>query len=106
MFPAYEQVKFVADGGFNDATGRTVGGAGICVWLMRGCGLRIEESLAVGKDDFIEDGAVLRVMWQASRDGRTREPLKHRKTGSTATCPCRPGCGRWSRTWAPAAVRC
>jgi hypothetical protein len=28
VFPAYEQVRFVADGGFNDATGRTVRGAG------------------------------------------------------------------------------
>ena len=54
---------------------------------MRGCGLRIEEALAVGKEDFIEGGAVLRVMWQASRDGRTREPLKHRKAGEYRDVP-------------------
>ena len=54
VFPAYEQVKFVADGGTNLESTRAVGGAGICVWLMRGRGLRIEEALAVGKEDFIE----------------------------------------------------
>jgi hypothetical protein len=87
VFPSYEQVKFVADGGMNPATGRVVGGTGLCVWLMRGCGLRIEEALAVSKEDFIEDGTVLRVMWQASRDGRKREPLKHRKTGEYRDVP-------------------
>ena len=81
VFPTYEQVKFVADGGVNPDTKRAVGGAGLCVWLMRGCGLRIEEALAVCKEDFIEDGAVLRVAWQASGDGKKREPLKHRKVG-------------------------
>ena len=64
MFPAHAQVKFVADG--NDETL----GAGICVWLMRGCGLRIEEALAVEKADFRENGTILRVYQQATRDGR------------------------------------
>ena len=41
----------------------------------------------MGKEDFIEGGAVLRVMWQASRDGRTREPLKHRKAGEYRDVP-------------------
>ncbi|TVZ01408.1 hypothetical protein EAS64_34700, partial [Trebonia kvetii] len=68
VFPRYEQVKFVADGGVNPGTKRVVDGAGLCVWLMRGCGLRIEEALAVCKEDFIEDGSVLRVAWQASQD--------------------------------------
>ena len=53
VFPTYEQVKFVADGGSNLGSKRDVGGAGLCVWLMRGCGLRIEEALAVSKEDFI-----------------------------------------------------
>ena len=87
VFPTYEQVKFVADGGFNPDTKRAVGGAGLCVWLMRGCGLRIEEALAVCKEDFIEDGTVLRVAWQASGDGKTREPLKHRKAGEYRDVP-------------------
>jgi hypothetical protein len=96
VFPAYEQAKFVADGGANPESTRAVGGAGICVWLMRGCGLRIVEALAVGKEDFIEGGAVLPVMRQASRDGRKREPLNAR-SASTATCVPH-GSGRWSRT--------
>jgi integrase len=87
VFPTYEQVKFVADGGVNRDTKRAVSGAGLCVWLMRGCGLRIEEALAVGKEDFIEDGSVLRVAWQASQDGKTREPLKHRKPGEYRDVP-------------------
>ena len=52
-----------------------------------GCGLRIEEALAVSKEDFIEDGAILRVMWQASRDGNKRMPLKHRKQGEYRDIP-------------------
>src|SRR5580693_1594891 len=87
VFPTYEQVKFVADGGVNPQTKRAIGGAGLCVWLMRGCGLRIEEALAVSKEDFIEGGAVLRVAWQASRDGKRREPLKHRKAGEYRDVP-------------------
>jgi integrase len=87
VFPTYEQVRFVADGGINPETKRAVGGAGLCVWLMRGCGLRIEEALAVCKEDFIEDGTVLRVAWQASGDGRKRVPLKHRKAGEYPDVP-------------------
>src|SRR5260370_14638478 len=87
VFPTYEQVTFVADGGYNTDTKRAVGGAGLCVWLMRGCGLRIEEALAVSKEDFIEDGNVLRVAWQASGDGKTRGPLKHRKAGAYPDLP-------------------
>ena len=87
VFPTYEQVKIVADGGVNPGSKRAVGGAGLCVWLMRGCGLRIEEALAVSKEDFIEDGTVLRVAWQASGDGTKREPLKHRKAGEYRDVP-------------------
>ena len=72
---------------YNPDTKRAVGGAGLCVWLMRGCGLRIEEALAVCKEDFIEDGTVLRVAWQASGDGTKREPLKHRKAGEYRDVP-------------------
>ena len=87
VFPTYEQVKFVADGGSNLGSTRDVGGAGLCVWLMRGCGLRIQEALAVSKEDFIEDGTVLRVAWQASGDGTKREPLKHREAGEYRDVP-------------------
>jgi hypothetical protein len=41
----------------------------------------------VSKEDFIEDGAILRVMWQASRDGSKRMPLKHRKQGEYRDVP-------------------
>jgi integrase len=88
VFPTHAQVLIVAEGVENGEDKRlTLLGAGICVWLMRGCGLRIEEALAVEKSDFIEDGTVLRVSGQASRDGRTKEPLKHRKPGEYRDVP-------------------
>jgi integrase len=75
VFPAHAQVGQVADA------------VGIAVWLMRGCGLRIEEALAVHKEDFIRGGKKLRLTWQASRDGRERVPLKHRKRGEYRDIP-------------------
>jgi hypothetical protein len=38
----------------------------LTIWLMRGCGLRIEEALAVQKSCFRDGGTVLRVFEQAS----------------------------------------
>jgi integrase len=88
VFPSFAQVKMVADGGVSSASGRrALQGAGICVWLMRGCGLRIEEALSVEKSDFIEDGAILRVMWQSTRDGMRKIPPKHRKQGDYRDVP-------------------
>jgi integrase len=88
VFPTHAQVLIVANGAEGREDKRlTLQGAGICVWLMRGCGLRIEEALAVEKSDFIEDGTVLRVSGQASRDGRKKEPLKHRKPGEYRDVP-------------------
>ena len=87
IFPSHAQVTFVANGGFNPGSGLVLAGAGVCVWLMRGCGLRVEEALAVCKEDFKDNGSYLRVMWQASRDGREREPLKHRKQGEYRDVP-------------------
>lgn len=75
VFPAYSQVCAVAKR------------AGICVWLMRGCGLRIQEALAVGKEDFRENGTVLRVSGQASRSSREKVPLKHRQPGQYRDVP-------------------
>lgn len=75
VFPAHAQVEQVADA------------AGICVWLMRGCGLRIEEALAAHKDDFIHGGRTLRLTGQASNDGREKRPLKHRKRGEYRDVP-------------------
>jgi integrase len=81
VFPSHAQVKFVADGGKGTL------GAGICVWLMRGCGLRIEEALAVEKKDFRDNGTILRVCQQATRDGRDAVPLKKRKRGEWRDIP-------------------
>lgn len=88
VFPTHAQVLIVANGAESAQDKRlSLQGAGICVWVMRGCGLRIEEALGVEKKDFIEDGTVLRVSGQASRDGRTKEPLKHRKPGEYRDVP-------------------
>jgi integrase len=88
VFPTHTQVLIVANGAESAQDKRlSLQGAGLCVWLMHGCGLRIEEALEVEKKDFIEDGTVLRVSGQASRDGRTKEPLKHRNPGEYRDVP-------------------
>jgi integrase len=64
-----------------------MGELGLTIWLMRGCGLRIQEALAVKKESFLEEGAVLRVSEQSARNGREVAPLKHRKTGEHRDVP-------------------
>jgi integrase len=81
VFPSHAQVKFVADGDKETLS------TGICVWLMRGCGLRIEEALAVEKADFRDNGTILRVYQQATRDGKDTGPLKKRKRGEYRDIP-------------------
>lgn len=68
VFPTYEQIRQVGES------------CGIVVWLMRGCGLRIEEALGVHREDF-RSPRVLRLTGQASRDGSEKLPLKHRRRG-------------------------
>ncbi len=68
VFPSRQQI------------GQVAGACGIAVWLMRGCGLRIEEALGVHRVDF-RSSRTLRLPGLASRDGRTKLPLKHRKRG-------------------------
>jgi integrase len=75
VFPEYSQVAAVADA------------VGIAVWLMRGCGVRIEEALAIHKGDFIHGGKTLRVSGQATLDGRRKVALKHRKVGEYRDAP-------------------
>lgn len=58
----------------------------LTVWLMRGAGLRISEALAVRLDGFRDNGKVLRVCEQATRDGSTG-PLKSRKPGEYRDMP-------------------
>jgi integrase len=55
-------------------------------WLMRGCGLRVSEALAVR--DTSLSGDVLRVSEQVAREGRSTVPLKHRKPGEYRQIPC------------------
>jgi integrase len=78
VFPTHAQVAALAD---------DLGDVALAVWLMRGCGLRIREALAVHREDFRDAGATLRVSGQASADGRRREPLKHRKPGEFRDVP-------------------
>jgi len=65
-------------------------GLGIAPWLQRTMGLRIREALGVRKSDFRTraDGTrYLHLCWQASMDGRSLEPLKHRKAGEFRDIP-------------------
>jgi integrase len=77
VFPSYAQLAALAGGIRQPFT----------VWLMRGCGLRIEEALAVQKSCFRTGGLVLRVHEQASRDGRNTRPLRQRKAGEYRDIP-------------------
>lgn len=57
---------------------------GDMVWLMRGCGLRAGEALAVEYEDYMH--GVLRVARQQRQDGSSG-PLKHRKPGEYRDVP-------------------
>jgi integrase len=61
-------------------------GLPLTIWLMRGCGLRISEALAV-RDTCLRDD-VLRISEQVAPDGRGTVPLKHRKPGEYRQIPC------------------
>ncbi len=78
VFPSKDKITALAD---------ALNGYGVAVWLMRGCGLRVSEALAVCRADFAQDGAVLRVSGQASTDGRRKVALKHRKPGECRDVP-------------------
>jgi integrase len=56
----------------------------LTVWLMRGCGLRIAEALAVRADGFTN--GTLRVSQQLLRD-KMYAPLKHRRPGEFRDVP-------------------
>ena len=77
---------------------RVMSGLGIAPWLQRTMGLRIREALGVRKSDFTTrpDGTrYLHLCWQASENGRTLEPLKHRHAGDFRDIPY----PAWSGTW-------
>ena len=77
VFPEHGQLAGLADGIAHPLT----------IWLMRGCGLRIQEALAVHRSCFRDGGKTLRVFEQATRDGRGTMPLKHRKAGEYRDIP-------------------
>jgi integrase len=79
VFPSYSQTRALAE---------QLAPYGIVIWLMRGCGLRISEALAIRKEDFISEGTVLRCQRQASPDGNSSvRNLKHRKPGDYRDIP-------------------
>ena len=77
VFPSYGQIAQLA-GALRH---------GLAVWIMRGCGLRVAEALAVERADFRDGGKTLRVTRQATRGGRTM-PLKFRRAGEFRDVPC------------------
>ena len=78
VFPAHGQLTQLAEG---------LGSRGLTIWLMRGCGLRIQEALAVQKSCFRDGGRTLRVYEQVNRDGTGTMALKHRKLGQYRDIP-------------------
>jgi hypothetical protein len=93
VFITDDQVAMLARGitvRTGDGRTRAMAGLGVAVWLQRTMGLRIREALGVEKADFRtrKNGErYLRLRSQASRDGRTRVPLKHRKEGEGRNVP-------------------
>jgi integrase len=59
----------------------------LTIWLMRGCGLRIQEAMAVQKSCFRDGGKTLRVFEQAGRKRIGTAPLKHRVEGEFRDVP-------------------
>ena len=78
VFPTYAQLKGLAE---------DLEELGLTVWLTRGCGLRIQEALAVQKSCFRDGGKTLRISEQMRRDGSGTIPLKHRKLGDFRDIP-------------------
>jgi len=77
VFPTRSQIETLAAGLRPDLR--------LTVWLMRGCGLRISEALAVRKDCFAQ--GTLRIFEQVQPDGRGTVALKHRKPGDSREMP-------------------
>ncbi len=88
-----DQVAVLAAGiTVTTGTGRTriMPGVGAAAWLQRTMGLRIREALGTEKADFKtrKNGErYLKLRAQASRDGRSRAPLKHRREGEGRNVP-------------------
>lgn len=78
VFPTHSQLVQMATG---------LGELGLTIWLMRGCGLRIGEALAVKKECFIDGGKTLRITEQLDQSGHELMPLKHRKANEFRDIP-------------------
>jgi integrase len=94
VFITDAQARQLAEGVTVTAEGagrkRTLPGVGVAAWLQRTMGLRIREALGAEKADFRtrrNGERYLRLRGQATRDGRTRAPLKHRKEGEGRNVP-------------------
>jgi integrase len=70
-----------------DALARRLREYGATIALMSGCGLRINEALAVREDDFRDGMTVLRVARQVTHDGSGTGPLKSRRAGEYRDIP-------------------
>lgn len=85
LFPTFRQIGTLAES------------LGITVWLMRACGLRIQEALAIEKRDFLttldngQTQIMLRVCRQANRNGIGSVPCKKRKSVKEARMVPVPG---------------
>jgi integrase len=77
VFPPLSQIEALAAGLRPDLR--------LTIWLMRGCGLRVSEALAVREDCFGE--RTLRVFEQVQPDGRGTVALKHRRPGESREMP-------------------
>ena len=77
VFPPRSQIEALAAGLRPDVR--------LTIWLMRGCGLRVSEALAIRKDCFRE--GTLRISEQVQPDGRGTVALKHRRPGENREMP-------------------
>jgi integrase len=77
VFPPRSQIEALAAGLRPDVR--------LTIWLMRGCGLRVSEALAIRKDCFRE--GTLRIFEQVQPDGRGTVALKHRRPGENREMP-------------------
>ena len=77
VFATHEQIEKLAQ--------EMPGNYGFTIYLMRGCGLRLGESL--GEMALRSDRSSLRLFTQLAADGKGYTPLKHRKPGDYRDIP-------------------
>lgn len=86
--PRTKASDFVFPGrGQIEALAAKLGDHGLAVYLMRGCGLRVNEALGVRWGDFRDGGKVLRLARQREESGLADRPLKARAEGDHRDVP-------------------